>query len=161
MNAKKYQKKIDKLKKKNEYLKQINELESECDKYKRKTPYTKKIMMFILINCTIVELYSMFAMTYTNDLSSLCTLITAVVGESISFAIYSYKSIKENTQGGIVYESAMNNNASTDTSVNMPVAGFDSMITVTDAQTALLNNSSTDQQNYNAFNSIEEETENQ
>ena len=103
----------------------------------------------------------MFAMTYTNDLSSLCTLITAVVGESISFAIYSYKSIKENTQGGIVYESAMNNNASTDTSVNMPVAGFDSMIAATDAQNALLNNSSTDQQNYNAFNSIEEETENQ
>lgn len=160
MNAKKYQKKIDKLKKKNEYLKQINELETEGDKYKRKTPYTKKIMMFILINCTIVELYSMFAMTYTNDLSSLCTLITAVVGESISFAIYSYKSIKENTQGGIVYESAMNNNTSTDTSsVNMPVAGFDGMIT--DAQNALLNNSSTDQQNYNAFNSIEEETENQ
>ena len=159
MNTKKYKKKIDKLKKKNEYLKQINELETESDKYKRKTPYTKKIMMFILINCTIVELYSMFAMTYTNYLSSLCTLITAVVGESISFAIYSYKSIKENTQGGIVYESAMNNNASTDTSsVNMPVAGFDNMIT--DAQSALLNNSSTDQQNYNAFNSIEEETEN-
>jgi hypothetical protein len=41
------------------------------------------------------------------DFSPLITLIGAVVSEVIGFAIYSIKAAKENTKGGIVYESAM------------------------------------------------------
>lgn len=148
MNAKKYQKKIDKLKKKNEYLKQINDLETEESKYKKKTPYTKKIMLFILINCTLVELFSMYAMIYTNDLTALCTLITSVVGESISFAIYSYKSVKENTQGGIVYEAAMN--AGTDVTPQMPIAGD---YTYANMESTLLNEPAAEEDVANAFDS--------
>jgi hypothetical protein len=41
------------------------------------------------------------------DFSPLITLIGAVVGEVIGFAIYSIKAAKENTKGGIVYDTAM------------------------------------------------------
>ena len=41
--------------------------------------------------------------------SPLVALISAVVGEVIAFAIYALKSAKENTKGGIVYETAINN----------------------------------------------------
>lgn len=46
----------------------------------------------------------MWAMIVLQDLSALGSLIASVVGETISFAIYCYKSTKENTQGGIIYE---------------------------------------------------------
>jgi len=41
------------------------------------------------------------------DFSPLVTLIGAVVSEVIGFAIYSIKATKENTKGGIVYDTAM------------------------------------------------------
>jgi hypothetical protein len=44
------------------------------------------------------------------DFSPLVTLIGAVVGEVISFAVYAVKSTKENSVGGILYDSVMNNN---------------------------------------------------
>ena len=37
------------------------------------------------------------------DFSPIVTLISAVVGEIIGFAIYAAKAAKENTIGGIVY----------------------------------------------------------
>ena len=43
------------------------------------------------------------------DFTPLVTLIGAVVSEVIGFAIYAIKSAKENTSGGIVYETAMMN----------------------------------------------------
>ena len=41
------------------------------------------------------------------DLSPLMALITTVVAEVIGFGIYALKSTKENTEGGIVFETAM------------------------------------------------------
>lgn len=41
------------------------------------------------------------------DFSPLITLISLVVGETISYGIYTAKAKAENTQGGIIYESAM------------------------------------------------------
>lgn len=110
----KYQSKIDKIYKRNEYLKQKYELKKVRKEYKNKMPFSKKLMIIIILNCAVIELYSMVAMWYNHDLSSLCTLIGAVVGETVSFAIYSYKAIKENTSGGIVYESTINGNTSSE-----------------------------------------------
>lgn len=42
------------------------------------------------------------------DFSPIVTLIGAVVGEVIGFAIYAAKSTKENTEGGIIYQNMMN-----------------------------------------------------
>lgn len=65
---------------------------------------TKLVMAYIIINCTIVEIYSMWVMVKLQDISGLYTLITSVIGETIAFLVYAVKSTKENTQGGIIYE---------------------------------------------------------
>jgi len=43
------------------------------------------------------------------DFSPLVTLISLVIGETISYGIYAAKSKAENTQGGITYDMAMKN----------------------------------------------------
>lgn len=75
---------------------------------RKKTTTTKLIVWFILINCTIVEIYSMWVMYKLMDLSALSTMITAIIGEAVTLAVYCVKSAKENTSGGIVYESMRN-----------------------------------------------------
>ena len=52
---------------------------------------TKFIFYLLLINCIMLEIYAMVVMYKLNDLSALPILITAVIGESISFAIYCLK----------------------------------------------------------------------
>lgn len=52
---------------------------------------TKFIFYLLLINCVMLEIYAMVVMYKLNDLSALPILITAVIGESISFAIYCLK----------------------------------------------------------------------
>lgn len=73
---------------------------------------SKKIIAFILANCTIIEVFSLWATIKSIqigllDFSPLTALIGAIIGESITFAFYAIKSSKENSEGGIVYETAM------------------------------------------------------
>lgn len=87
--------------------------------FKKKIPTTKKLMFFLFVNCTLIELFTGWV-TIQNialareigmslDFTPLVTLIGTVVGEVLSFAVYAAKSAKENTQGGIVYETTINN----------------------------------------------------
>lgn len=123
MNIEKRQKDIKKKKEKWEKEKQIlleqQQLKNEKEQIlkKDKISTSKIIMLFLFINCTIIELFTMgitildlniAKTTGMVDFSPIVTLITAVVGEVISFAIYAAKSTKENTQGGIVYQNMMN-----------------------------------------------------
>jgi hypothetical protein len=86
---------------------ELHELRHANDKPKDKIPTGKIGFWFMIINCTIIEIYSLIAMFIFEDLSPLTTLILAVVGDCIAFISYNIKSGKENTVGGIVYESAM------------------------------------------------------
>lgn len=89
-------------------------------KDKSKLTTTKLLILFLFINCTIIELFTGWATIQsiqlalqtglTPDFTPLVTLIGAVVGEVVGFAVYAVKSTKENTVGGIVYDSALNNN---------------------------------------------------
>nr|DAR94440.1 MAG TPA: hypothetical protein [Caudoviricetes sp.] len=65
---------------------------------KRKFTTTKFLMYLILGNCFIIELYSMWAMFFMGDLGALSSLIGAVIGESVAFAVYCYKSFSENRE---------------------------------------------------------------
>lgn len=67
-----------------------------------KTTTTKRLMAFIFVNCSIVEAYSMIAMWHFEDLSALYALISAVITESISFAVYAAKSYNETKQEELV-----------------------------------------------------------
>lgn len=91
------------------------------EKYKEKRDKianSKFLIWFLFTNCTIIELFTLFVIVqefkYTElglimnlDLQPLIALISTVVAEVIGFSVYSLKSAKENTAGGIVYETAM------------------------------------------------------
>ena len=82
---------------------------------KKKISCTKLIMLFLFINCTLVEIFTgwvvvknlALAAAYgvTLDLTPLTTLVGTVVAEVLGFAVYAAKATKENTKGGIVYDS--------------------------------------------------------
>ncbi len=83
----------------------------------KKITTSKLLIAFLFINCTIIEIFTMFvtlksidvamATGIAPDFSPLLSLIGAVVGEVVAYAIYSLKALKENTMGGIVYDTAM------------------------------------------------------
>lgn len=66
--------------------------------YRPKIQTSKILMGFILINCSIVEIYSMWLMVHLADLTPLSTLMGTVITESISYAIYCTKSFKESKE---------------------------------------------------------------
>ena len=84
----------------------------------KKMSTTKKFMLFLFINCTLIELFTGWVtvqnlilareMGIMLDFTPLVTLIGAIVGEVFSFAVYAAKSAKENTKGGIIYEKVIN-----------------------------------------------------
>lgn len=95
-------------------------------KDKSKLTTTKLLILFLFLNCTIIEIFTGWATVQSlqlalqtglaPDFTPLVTLIGAVVGEVIGFAVYAAKSTKENTCGGIIYDTAMQNNeTNTDT----------------------------------------------
>lgn len=84
---------------------------------KKRMSASKKLMLFLFINCSIIELFTLFIIFYSfpfaaaigvlPDFAPLNTLISTVVAETISFGIYSLKAVKENTKGGIVYDATI------------------------------------------------------
>lgn len=94
-------------------------IEKEKRKYKKKISTSKLLIFFLFLNCTLIELFTgyitikSFALAeiigYAPDFTPLVTLIGAVVGEVIGFAVYSIKAKAENTQGGIDFEREMFN----------------------------------------------------
>ena len=92
-----------------------------CKKEKRKISTSKLLIAFLFINCTLIELFTgwaiikMLAIVATTgamiDFTPLVTLIGTVISEVIGYAIYALKSAKENSVGGIVYDKAMQESA--------------------------------------------------
>lgn len=81
---------------------------------------SKKALIFLFVSCTFIEIFTAWVtiqslhlalvMGIMPDFTPLVTLIGTVVGEVIALAAYFAKSTKENTKGGITYESAAANN---------------------------------------------------
>lgn len=81
-----------------------------------KLSMSKKALIFLFISCTFIEIFTAwvtiqsfslaFAIGIMPDFTPLVTLIGTVVGEVIALAAYYAKSTKENTTGGITFESA-------------------------------------------------------
>ena len=81
---------------------------------------TKLLVLFLFINCTIIEVFTGWATVQSlnnslitgqpTDFAPLIALIGAIVGEVMGFAIYAIKSLKENSVGGIVYEQSLKDN---------------------------------------------------
>ena len=106
----------------------MNDKAATYKKTVKKPSTSKLLIMFLFGSCTLIELFTGWVTVQsiilareafiTPDFTPLVTLIGAVVAEVFGFAVYSLKSTKENTTGGIVFEQAMyhmnngdNNNA--------------------------------------------------
>lgn len=104
-----------------EVLERKYKLKQEKREFKKqflpKISTSKLLILFLFINCTIIELFTGFVtlksldlttLTIANpDFTPLVALIGAVVSEVVGYAVYALKSAKENTAGGITYEAAM------------------------------------------------------
>lgn len=104
-----------------EVLERKYKLKQEKREFKKKflpkISTSKLLIFFLFLNCTIIELFTGFVtlkslnlttLTMANpDFTPLVTLIGAVVSEVVGYAVYALKSAKENTAGGITYETAM------------------------------------------------------
>lgn len=86
-------------------------------KNKKKISTTKLLILFLFLNCTAVEIFTGYV-TIENlslardvgtmlDFTPLVTLVGAVISEVLGFGVYALKSLKENSCGGIVYDTAM------------------------------------------------------
>lgn len=107
--------------KEKEVLERKYKLKQEKREFKKqflpKISTSKLLILFLFINCTIIELFTGFVtlksldlttLTMANpDFTPLVALIGAVVSEVVGYAVYALKSAKENTAGGIIYETAM------------------------------------------------------
>lgn len=104
-----------------EVLERKYKLKQEKREFKKqflpKISTSKLLIIFLFINCTIIELFTGFVTLKSLDLTTLTmaspdftplvALIGAVVSEVVGYAVYALKSAKENTAGGITYEAAM------------------------------------------------------
>lgn len=109
-----YTKELEKAAKYALLRKQKNEIiriKHQYDIPKKELTMGKKLTIFVLTDCVVIQIFSMFAMLYFNDISALYSLI-AIVGpilcEVFSLISYNHKSTKENTEGGINYQNMMN-----------------------------------------------------
>ena len=89
--------------------KQKQEIREAKHKNDQKKPlsFGKMALVFMLVNCTVIEIYAMVVMFLLADLSALPGLIAAIIGETISVISYFAKSTIENKESGITYELAM------------------------------------------------------
>ena len=79
---------------------------------KKKMAMSKFLMLFLFASCSIVEIFTLYATVKCMnmgqiDFSPLQSLIAAIITETVGYAVYSLKSMKQNTSGGIVYETAL------------------------------------------------------
>lgn len=93
---------------------QKKEIKNRYKEQRKKLTTTKFLMLFLFISCSAIEFFTIFltfkaiSLGYV-DFSALQSLITAVVAEVVGFAVYSFKSLRQNTEGGIVYQTAILN----------------------------------------------------
>lgn len=111
MSEKEFEEEMRKVRLKNKSIARKQELQKEKNKYKTTKKYstTKLIAVYLFILLNVVLGFSMYMMYHLSDLTYLGVLITDIVAQLITFLIYVVKSTKENTQGGITYETAIRN----------------------------------------------------
>ncbi len=86
---------------------ELNEVRHANDGKNRPLSFSKVAVIFIFLNCFVIEIYSMVVMFIFHDLSSLGSLVMAVIGQCASLLGYFVKAKTENCIGGITYETTI------------------------------------------------------
>ncbi len=105
-----YQRELKKIQIKNLHKKQKAKLKEEKSKYKRKLkmPSTSKLILLgVILLCLEIVIFCEYAMVHLGDTSALYALIGIPVAIAPTVVSYYMKSKAENTEGGIIYETAM------------------------------------------------------
>ena len=110
MTKTEFKKKLDKIQRDNIDKKLKQRLEEEKNKYKkkRKLPSTSKLILIgAVVLCLQIIIFCEYMMWKTGDLSAMYVLIGIAASLTSLVLGYFLKSKYENTAGGIVYETAM------------------------------------------------------
>lgn len=110
MTKTEFKKKLDKIQRDNIDKKLKQRLEEEKKKYKkkRKLPSTSKLILIgAVVLCLQIIIFCEYMMWKTGDLSAMYVLIGIAASLTSLVLGYFLKSKYENTAGGIVYETAM------------------------------------------------------
>lgn len=94
-----------------QWRQEIYEIKHKNDKARKPLTTCKKLTIFALADCLVIQIFSMFAMLYLRDISAMYSLIAivgSIMAEVFSLVSYNYKSMKENTEGGITFQDMMN-----------------------------------------------------
>lgn len=110
MTQTEYDSKLKKIKEHNLNKERILKLKQEKNKFKskKKTPSTSKLVLLgVILLCLEIVIFCEYAMVHLGDTSALYALIGIPVAIAPTVVSYYMKSKAENTEGGIIYETAM------------------------------------------------------
>lgn len=110
MTKNQYDSKLAKLQKKNESIERRRRLREENMKYWPKfvLPSTSKIVLIVAaLLCVEILIFCQYMIVKTGDSNALYAMVGVVVSLASIVLGYFVKSTKENTVGGITYDSAM------------------------------------------------------
>lgn len=118
--AKKIKKQYESWQKEKQLIKMEQEMASEKKNLKgQRISFSKIALIILFINFTLLEaltglvtIMSLHLSTISEfppDFTPITTLLGAVIGQTLSYGIYSLKAKAENTKDGLVYDLAMKN----------------------------------------------------
>lgn len=110
MTKNQYDSKLAKLQKRNESIERRRRLREERMRYWPKfvLPSTSKIVLIVsALFCVEILIFCQYMIVKTGDTNALYAMVGALVSFVPVIIGYMVKSTKENTSGGIVYETAM------------------------------------------------------
>lgn len=104
-----YEDELDKAHQYAERVRQKQEIKEAKHANDKPLSFSKIAVIFIFVNCLVIEIYSMIVMVVFHDLASLGALVMAVLGQCVGALGYFIKARSENTSGGIIFETTMHN----------------------------------------------------
>lgn len=109
MTEEKYNSEMAKIREENKDKAQRHALKLARKDWKERKPITttKLIAVYLFVVLNAILIYACVAMWHFADLTYLGVLITDIAAQVIVYMLYIIKSTKENTAGGITFETAM------------------------------------------------------
>ena len=89
-------------------LRELRKVWHENDVKKERIPTHKLVTFYLFVILNVVLIYSLVAMWHFADLTHLGLLITDIVGQLVTFMIYSHHSTAQNSKDGINYLALQN-----------------------------------------------------
>ena len=115
LNYKRWQEEKIILEQKQKIVEEKHDLKAKT--WKIRLPFAKMLAIFLFVNFTTLEIFTIwvtvktftlaYAVSIMPDFAPLLALLGAVIGQTLSYWIYSSKAKAENTIGGITYDLAM------------------------------------------------------